>query len=79
MSKVIQIRDVPDAVRDALAAAAREQGLSMTGYLRRELERLARRPDVIRHNSAVVLQTQKAVRAGVERKEILAVLDEGRR
>jgi hypothetical protein len=43
MPKVIQIRDVPNEVRDALAEAADAEGLWLTGYVRRELEHLARR------------------------------------
>jgi hypothetical protein len=78
MSKVIQIRDVPESVHDALAASARTQGLSLQRYLRRELEHIARRPDIARHNAAIVLQTQKAIRDRVDRGEILTALDEGR-
>jgi plasmid stability protein len=44
MSVQITIRDVPDAVRDELAARAALQGKSMQEYLRTELERLAARP-----------------------------------
>ena len=46
MSVQITIRDVPDAVRDELAARASLQGKSMQEYLRSELERLAARPPV---------------------------------
>ena len=46
MSVQITIRDVPDAVRDELAARAALQGKSMQEYLRAELERLAARPPV---------------------------------
>jgi antitoxin FitA len=38
---VITIRDVPDGVRDALAAEAREQGQSLQSYLLRLLNRQA--------------------------------------
>ena len=40
----ITIRDVPEAVRDALAVRAARQRQSMQGFLRGELERLASRP-----------------------------------
>jgi len=40
----ITIRDVPEEVRDVLAARAVLQGKSMQEYLRTELERLAARP-----------------------------------
>ena len=44
MSIQITIRDVPEAIRDELAARAAREGKSMQEYLRSELERLASRP-----------------------------------
>jgi antitoxin FitA len=41
----ITIRDVPDDVRDELAARARRTGRSLQEYLRAELTHLASRPD----------------------------------
>lgn len=41
----ITIRDVPEDVRDELAARARLSGRSLQEYLRSELEELARRPE----------------------------------
>lgn len=78
MSKVIQIRDVPEDVRDALAATAQAQGLSLAGYVRRELTHLAKRAQVTRDNAAVIRQTQADVASGVDRDTILAALHEGR-
>lgn len=78
MPKVIQIRDVPDEVRDALAEAAEAEGMSMTGYVRRELVHLAGRAKRARENASVVRRTQERVGASVERGTILAVLHEGR-
>lgn len=46
MSVQITIRNVPDAVRDELAARAALQGKSMQEYLRAELERLVTRPPI---------------------------------
>ncbi len=46
MSVQITIRDVPDDVRDELAARAARQRQSMQEYLRQELERLTSRPSV---------------------------------
>lgn len=46
MAVQITIRDVPEKVRDELAARAALQGKSMQEYLRAELERLASRPSV---------------------------------
>jgi len=78
MSKVMQIRDVPDDVHDALARAAREQGLSLTKYMLRELEHLAHRPQVVRDNAATIRRVQQQVQGGPDRETILAVLHEGR-
>jgi hypothetical protein len=44
MAIQITIRDVPEKVRDELAARAALQGKSMQEYLRSELERMAARP-----------------------------------
>jgi plasmid stability protein len=43
MAVQITIRNVPDTIRDELAARAARQGKSMQQYLRGELERLAGR------------------------------------
>jgi plasmid stability protein len=46
MGVQITIRNVPNEVRDVLAARAVRSGKSMQEYLRQELERLARRPSL---------------------------------
>jgi plasmid stability protein len=46
MAVQITIRDVPEKVRDELAARAALQGKSMQEFLRSELERMAARPSV---------------------------------
>lgn len=79
MSKVMHIRDVPDDVHDTLTEAARAQGLSLTRYMLRELERLAKQPQIVRDNAAVVRRTQTKIAARPGRETILAVLHEGRR
>lgn len=78
MSKVIQIRDVPDDVHDVLAQAAQAQGLSLTKYLLQELGHLARRPQVVRDNVATIRRTQQKIKGRPDREMILAVLHEGR-
>jgi uncharacterized protein (DUF1778 family) len=78
MPKVIQIRDVPDDVHDALTKAAESQGLSLTRYMLRELEHLADRSQAVRANAAVIRETRSEVRGHVDRKSILAALHEGR-
>jgi len=66
MPKVIQIRDVPDEVRDGLAEAADAEGLSLSRYVRRELEHLAWRSQRVRDNAAVVRRTQNQVGGHVD-------------
>jgi antitoxin FitA len=44
MSKMIQIRDVPDQVHSTLKARAAREGMSLSDYLKGELERTAERP-----------------------------------
>ncbi len=78
MSRVIQIRGVPENVHDALADAARSQGLSLTKYLLREVEQIAMRAQVVHHNAAVVRQTQAAVGGRAARESVLSALREGR-
>lgn len=46
MGVQITIRDVPEAVRDELAARAAQERKSMQEYLLGELERLAARPSI---------------------------------
>ena len=41
---VIQIREVPAETHDRLASRARSQGMSLSEYLRVELDRIASRP-----------------------------------
>lgn len=78
MSSIIQVRGVPDDVRDALAAAAAEEGLSLTSYVRRELEHVARRSERVRSNKAVVRATKDRVGTVVDRETILETLRTGR-
>ena len=78
VSRVIQIRGVPDDVHDALADAAQAQGLSLTRYVLRELEHLAKRCEAGQANATVIRQTQAKVRGHVDRDTILTALQEGR-
>ena len=71
---MIQIRDVPDSVHRQLRVRAAQEGLSLSEYLRRELERLAGRRSV-----AEVLADWQAPRADVASDEILDAIHEGRR
>lgn len=44
MGKNVQVRDVPDAVHRALKQRAAQRGMSLTEFLRVELEMIAARP-----------------------------------
>jgi plasmid stability protein len=46
MSKMIQIRNVPDLIHRKLKVRAAEEGLSLSDYLLREVRGLAERPSV---------------------------------
>lgn len=78
MSKVIQIRDVPENVHDVLTSAAYAQGLSLTQYMQHELEHLAARVQAVTHNATVARETQARVRGDIDRDSILTALHEGR-
>ena len=78
MSVQITIRDVPDAVRDELAARASLQGKSMQEYLRAELERLATRPPV-EQILASIRERKSMSGTRLSPEEILAHRDADRR
>ncbi len=44
MSKMIQIRDVPDEIHSTLKARAAREGMSLSDFIKKELERSAERP-----------------------------------
>ena len=70
MAIQITIRDVPEKVRDELAARAALQGKSMQEYLRAELERLAERPTI----DAWLEQVRKRKRASQTRVSLGQIL-----
>ncbi|MDE0135137.1 MAG: hypothetical protein OXH86_01835 [Acidimicrobiaceae bacterium] len=78
MAVQITIRNVPDDVRDELAAKAAERRQSMQEYLRGELERLAATPSV-----ATLLEEirrrKEAAGTQVSTDEILAARDADRK
>jgi plasmid stability protein len=44
MSKMIQVRDVPDRIHTILKVRAAQEGMSLSDYIKGELERAAERP-----------------------------------
>lgn len=71
---MIQIRDIPDDVHQALKIRAAEAGLSLSAFLREELEAIAERQSV-----AQVLSRLDGKRAEVPAWEIVDVINEDRR
>jgi plasmid stability protein len=66
--KMIQIRNVPDSVHRTLKARAALEGMSLSDYLRAEIERVAQRPtiDEVRRRLAArkpVIPSQRAADA----------------
>jgi plasmid stability protein len=67
MSKMIQIRNVPDDVHKALKIRATKEGMSLSDYLRREVTRVAEQPTLgemierIRRREPVELDEDPAV------------------
>jgi hypothetical protein len=46
MAKMMQLRDVRDEVHGTLKARAAREGMSLSDYIKTELERVARRPSI---------------------------------
>jgi hypothetical protein len=47
MSKMVQIRDVPDDVHKILKSRAAREGMSLSDFVKRELKRAAERPSML--------------------------------
>ncbi|MCX6596135.1 MAG: hypothetical protein NTV70_07185 [Acidobacteria bacterium] len=46
MSKMIQVREVPDEVHSILKSRASREGMSLSDFLKRELQRVSERPTI---------------------------------
>lgn len=57
---LLQVRDVPETTVNRLKARAAERGLTLTAYLRTELDRLAARPS----NAEIVERLARRDRRG---------------
>jgi antitoxin FitA len=78
MAVQLTIRDVPEKVRDELAARAASQGKSMQEYLRSELERMAGRPSAAAWLEQV-RRRKRATRTLLSSKQILDSRETDRR
>lgn len=74
MSKMIQIRNVPDDVHRTLKARAAAAGMSLSDYLKRDLERAAGRPSLEEIDGRVRARGP----SGLLTADILTALDEVR-
>ncbi len=77
MSTSITVRDVPDDVRDELAARAARAGRSLQEHLRRELIALARRPSTT-DVAARVRARKESIGSRLDAAQILAHRDAAR-
>jgi antitoxin FitA len=73
MSKVLQIRDVPDDVHRALRIRAAAQGLSLSTYALRALTEVAGRPD-----ASDILRRSGERGGGARTADIVATIRESR-
>lgn len=73
----ITIKDVPNSVRDELAARATRNGRSLQEFLRAELIDLASRPDVSSQNSVTARKDNPG--SSLSREKILSYRDSDRR
>jgi plasmid stability protein len=78
MAVQITIRDVPEPVRDELAARAARQGKSLQEFLRAELERMAARPSIDAWLEGV-RRRKEAARSRVSGRDIVRARNADRR
>lgn len=74
MSVNVQIRDVPEEVRDRIAVHAADRGLSMQGYLLGMLSQVAARPTRADWEALAAVRD----RAPVDMDAALEIIREGR-
>jgi plasmid stability protein len=74
MSKMIQIRDVPEEVHRTLKVRAAAEGLSLSDYIKRDLEDLAKQATL----EEVFTQARARGDSGLTTEEIVAVQREHR-
>jgi plasmid stability protein len=70
MSKMIQIRDVPDEVHRTLKVRAATEGLSLSDYIKRDLEELAKQATI----EEVFASARARGESGITAEEIVSDL-----
>jgi hypothetical protein len=82
MGVTVQVRDLDAAVQERLRAAAEDEGLSLSAFLRRELTRLADHLDVRARAEALRSRNRWGVSedffSGISTEEIVAMIREDR-
>ena len=73
---MIQIRDVPESVHNTLKARAAREGMSLSDFIKRELERSAERPSMQEWLQRI--QQMKPIRAKQSAAQIVRELRDGR-
>jgi plasmid stability protein len=69
MSKMIQLRNVPDALHRGLKARAAMAGLSLSDYLLREIKEIAEKPTLAEMRER--LHTRKPVSSEIESARLI--------
>jgi plasmid stability protein len=70
MSKMIQIRDVPDEVHRTLKVRAAAEGLSLSDYIKRDLEELSKQATI----EEVFARARARGESGITAEEIVSDL-----
>lgn len=70
MSKMIQIRDVPDEVHRTLKVRAAAEGLSLSDYIKRDLEELVKQATI----EEVFARARARGESGITAEEIVSDL-----
>jgi antitoxin FitA len=73
---MIQVRDVPEQVHRTLKSRAAREGMSLSDFIKRELERVAERPDL--HEWLQQTQHLKAIPARRSAAQVIRELREER-
>lgn len=74
MSKMIQVRNVPDEVHRTLKSRAAAAGMSLSDYVKRDLEEAATRPSLEEIDARVTARG----RSGLRTRTVLSALREVR-
>jgi plasmid stability protein len=71
---MIQIRDVPEGVHRTLKARAAVAGMSLSDYIKKDLERAAAQPTI----EEIDVRVRSRSRTGISTESILGALSEQR-